>query len=180
MYIIYTQYTLYNMDMCYELSKYSACLLSYNFHYIELLGQRRKPRQRTSPSNWFVAESGFKCLFVCIKVSAFPDGHHSTKYSRWKLRGNSPSWEGTCCALLSFIFFDSGIAATAISSRVPIAVTAPSTLSKEGAHHLGSPRWAGTLKMLHQSMWKEKTRMHSDITRDEKLKTYTAKSEMEV
>lgn len=73
------------MDMCYELSKCSACFLLYNFHYIELLGQRRKPRQRTSPPNWFVANPGFKtnkCLFVSIKVSAFPDRYHLTKYAR--------------------------------------------------------------------------------------------------
>lgn len=110
------------MDMCYELSKCSACFLLYNFHYIELLGQRRKQRQRISPPNWFVANPGFKtnkCLFVCIKVSAFPDGYHLTKYAHWKLRGNSLSWEGICWALLSFIFFDSGIAATAISSGCP-------------------------------------------------------------
>lgn len=171
---------LYNMDMCHELSKCLACFLSFNFYYFELLLQRRKPRQRTSPHSWYVAEPRFKCLLVCSKASASPDIHHLTKYSCCKLRGNSPSWEGTCWALLSFIFFDSVIGATATSSEVPIAVAAASTLSRDWAHRLGSPRWAGTSQMLAQPMWNGKTWIHSDITRGEKLKTYTVKSELEV
>lgn len=143
---IYTVW--YNMVMCYELSKCSTCILSFNFYYIELLLQRSKPRQRTSPHNWYVAEPGFKCLLVCIKANAFPDIHHLTKYSCWKLRGNSPSLEGTCWALLSFIFFDYGVAATATSSEVPRAVAARLSSVETELCRLGSLRLAGTLKIF--------------------------------
>lgn len=137
---IYT--VLYNTVMCYKLSKCSTYILLFNLYYIELLLQIRKPRQRTSSYSWYVAEPGFKCLLVWIKASAFTDICHLIKYSCWKLKGNSPSREGTYLALLSFIFFDSSIAAST-TSKVPTAVASSSTLQqREWAHCLGSPNTA--------------------------------------